>query len=98
LKNSWGESIGAKGGIGFFCFLATLPCIALVVGGGVLMAKVAPLGIALIAIGVIGMLIVSLVSSALSAIVQAAIYMYGSSGDAPSGFEAGNLRGAFARV
>lgn len=96
LKSSWGEAIGAKGGIGFFCFLATLPFIGLIIGGGVVMMNVTSLGIALIACGVIGLLIVSLVSSALSAIVQAAIYMYGSSGDAPSGFEASNLRGAFA--
>ncbi|KAA5541785.1 hypothetical protein FYK55_16370 [Roseiconus nitratireducens] len=96
LKSSWGEAVGAKGGIGFFCFLAMLPCIALIIGGGVLMSQSAVLGIALLAFGVIGLLIVSLVSSALSAIVQAAIYMYGSSGSAPRGFEASNLRGAFA--
>ena len=97
LKSSWGESLGAKGGIGFFCFLATLPCIAFVVAGVALFAKAAPLGIALVACGVLGMLIVSLVSSALSAIVQAAIYMYGSTGNAPSSFEASNLRGMFAK-
>ena len=32
-----------------------------------------------------------------SAIVQAAIYMYGSTGNAPSSFEASNLRGMFAK-
>jgi hypothetical protein len=96
LKSSWGEAIGAKGGIGFFCFLAMLPCLALIIGGGVMLGKIVPLGIALIVLGVIGMLIVSLISSALSAIAQAAIYMYGASGDAPTGFQVSNLRGAFA--
>ena len=96
LKSTWGESLGAKGGIGFFCFLAMLPCIALLFAGLWMMSQTTSIGIALIALGVVGMLIVSLVSSALSAIVQAAIYMYGSTGNAPSGFESNNLRGAFA--
>ncbi|QDS90992.1 hypothetical protein CA51_52440 [Rosistilla oblonga] len=98
LKSTWGESLGAKGGIGFFGFLASLPCIALIVGGGFLTASIGAAGIAVIVLGVIGLLLVSLISSAMSAIVQAAIYMYGSSGDAPGGFEANNLRGVFAKA
>ncbi|MEM9587509.1 MAG: DUF6159 family protein, partial [Planctomycetota bacterium] len=98
LKNSWGEALGAKGGIGIFSFLAMLPCVALIIGGVVAAAsQMIALGIALGVLGVVGILLVSLISSALSSIVQAAIYMYGSSGDAPTGFEASNLRSMFAK-
>lgn len=98
LKSSWGEALAGNSSIGFFCFLAMLPCIGLIVGGGTLVGnQMAIPGGALIATGVLGVLLVSLISSALSAIVQAAVYMYGSSGNAPVGFESSTLRGAFAR-
>lgn len=98
LKSTWGESLGAKGGIGFFGFLASLPFIVMIVGGAFLTASIGVAGVAVIVLGVIGLMIVSLATSAMSAIVQAAIYMYGANGDAPAGFDAGNLRGLFAKA
>ncbi|MCM2374787.1 DUF6159 family protein [Aporhodopirellula aestuarii] len=97
LKSSWGEALAGNSSIGFFCFLAMLPCIGLIIGGGVVAGNgMALLGAALALIGVLGILLVSLISSALSAIIQAAVYMYGASGTAPSGFESSTLRSAFA--
>jgi len=96
LKESWGESMGAHFGIGFIIFLFMLPGIGLIVGGGLLLATVPALGVALIVIGVIFLLVVSLVSSAVSAISQAAVYLYGANGEAPDGFEADSLGAAFA--
>ncbi len=96
LKGTWGESLGASGGIGFFCFLAMLPCMALIGVGAFLLTQSVALGVAMIVLGVVGLLIVSLISSALSAIIQAAIYLYGASGKVPDGFDTGTLRAAFA--
>ncbi len=96
LKESWGESMGAHFGIGFIIFLFMLPGIGLIVGGGLLLATVPALGVALIVIGVIFLLVVSLVSSAVSAISQAAVYLYGANGETPDGFEADSLGAAFA--
>ena len=95
LRKSWGESMGAHVGIGFAVLLAMLPCIGLVIGGGFLLGVSVPLGISVIVIGVIAILVVSLISTALSAISQAAIYLYGSSGDTPEGFDKECLAAAF---
>ncbi|TWU41000.1 hypothetical protein Poly41_18350 [Novipirellula artificiosorum] len=99
LKSSWGEALAGNSSIGFFCFLAMIPCIVLIVTGGIMLGgNLAIVGGILVVLGVIGILIVSLISSALSAIVQAAVYMYGASGDAPTGFDASTLRSAFSRA
>lgn len=95
LREAWGESMGAHLGIGFIVFLAMLPGIGLIVGGAALVAATPPLGFALIVIGVLALLVVSLISSAVSAISQAAIYLYGANGDTPQGFEAESLVAAF---
>ena len=96
LREAWGESMGAHLGIGFVVFLAMLPGIGLIVGGIALVAATPSLGFALIVIGVLALLVVSLISSAVSAISQAAIYLYGANGDTPQGFEAECLGAAFA--
>ena len=88
--------MGAHLGIGFVVFLAMLPGIGLIVGGIALVAATPSLGFALIVIGVLALLVVSLISSAVSAISQAAIYLYGANGDTPQGFEAECLGAAFA--
>jgi Family of unknown function (DUF6159) len=98
LKNSWGEAFAGNASIGFFSFLLMLPAIGLIIGGVMLLANEMMLfGGVLIGLGICVMLVVSLVSSALSAIIQAAVYMYGSSGETPSGFDSGALQAAFAR-
>jgi TctA family transporter len=47
--------------------------------------------------GALWLLVVSLVSSAMSAIVLAALYMYGVTNQVPQAFDASLLTGAFAR-
>lgn len=96
LKESWGESMGAHFGIGFIVFLFMLPGIGVIVGGSMLLATVPALGVALIVIGIVALLVVSLISSAVSAISQAAVYLYGASGETPDGFETESLGAAFA--
>lgn len=97
LRKSWGEALAGNSSIGIFCFLAMLPCLGLIVAGVALAGNEFAIGGILLAVlGGVGVLVVSLVSSALSAIVQAAVYMYGANGDAPAGFETTTLRSAFA--
>lgn len=97
IRRAWGESLVANLGMGLFIFLFNLPAIALVFGGVALMNTSVPLGAALLALGIVGMLFVSLISSALNAIVLAALYLYAVSEQTPSAFGAAQLQAAFAR-
>lgn len=97
LRKTWGESLTSNVGIGLITSLLILPAVALIVlGAFVIGAGQVVLGGAVIATGALIALAVSLVSSALSAIVLAALYLYGATDRAPSAFDANLLRGAFA--
>ncbi len=97
LRKAWGESIGAHFGIGAMVFVASLICILPIVGGGFAIGAglVVPGGI-LIACGVLGLILVSLISSALDSILLAALYLYAADGAVPEQFDKGLLRQAFA--
>ena len=95
MKKTWGESLGANMGIGFITFLASLIAI-LPIGGGIALMSASPLlGGTLIAIGIIWVLFVSLVSSALGSILLAALYIYASEGQMPQHFKPKMIEGAF---
>ena len=96
MRDAWGESLGAKFGIGFFSFLASLLGVAAIMGGIFLMSSSQVLGGTLIAIGVIWILLVALVTSALTTIMRAALYVYAVDGKAPEMFDESMIRGAFA--
>ena len=95
LRKAWGESLAANFGIGFFVFLA---CLAALVPAilGILSGQPALLAIG-ITITVLMWIIISLVSSALSAILLGAIYLYASEGRAPKQFDESLLSHAFER-
>lgn len=98
LKQTWGEALAAHFGIGFIVFLATLPAIALIVGGVIVSATAtAALGFVLIAFGVIGVMLVSLISATLNTIIIAALYLFAADGKGPEQFDERLLRSAFAR-
>lgn len=97
LRRTWGEALSANFGIGVIVFLAMLPAIALLFGGGVLLAQEQfALGGALLGLGLVALLVVSLVSSALNAIVLAALYLYAADDAVPRGFDQRVLERAFA--
>lgn len=97
LRRTWGEGLAANFGIGLFVFLAMLPAIACLFAGGWLMSQEqVPLGVTLLAVGLAGVLLVSLISSALDAILLAALYLYAADHETPSGFDARLLGSAFA--
>ena len=95
LRTRWGEALGANFGIGLISFLATLPAIALIAGGGFVMANNAVLGGILIGLGVIGLIFVSLCSTTLNSVILAALYLFAAEEVVPGGFDPKLLRTAF---
>ncbi len=94
LKSTWGENLAARVGFGILGLVAVLPAVLLmfVLGslGGVGL-------IAGIAIGVVWIAVVVVVMTALNAVFQAALYLYATSGMAPSGFEGSSIGESFRR-
>ncbi|TVP95740.1 MAG: hypothetical protein EA381_18190 [Planctomycetaceae bacterium] len=96
LKRTWGESFAANFGVGLITFLASLVAIIpVVVGVFALTSGQAILGGIAIALGVCGLLAVSLISSALKAILVAALYLYAAEGSVPGQFDERIFRDAF---
>jgi len=96
LRHTWGEALTANFGIGLFVFLATLVAfVPIALGVVALGAGLAPLGILAIVVGVILVIVVGLISSALNAIVIAALYLYAAEGSVPKHFDNRLLADAF---
>lgn len=92
LRRTWGESLIRYYGMGLVAFLCALPCFALIAGGiAVATPVVSP---ALIVVGVIALIVVSLVFSLASTVFNTALYHYATTG-APAGFDMDVLQGAF---
>jgi len=97
MKSTWGESLVANFGIGMIVFLASLLAFIPIVLGGVAMASEQfVLGGIAIAMGVILLLLISLISSALNAIIIAALYLYAAEKTVPKQFSDDLFRQAFA--
>jgi hypothetical protein len=90
VRKVWGESVVANVSIAAVGFLTTVLYTML---SGILVAVLAAAGllntasaIALLAVGILGLIILLLVFSVLSGIVKAAVYHYATSGEAPESF------------
>ncbi len=97
LKRTWGEALTANFGIGIVVFLASLVAIVPIIGGAIVIGSgmVVP-GIILIVLGVVGLMIVSLVSSAMNTIIIGALYLYAAEGTVPQQFDDDLFKRAFA--
>jgi hypothetical protein len=93
LKQTWGENVVAQAGFGLFAMVASIPGIALI-AIGVATNEVAAL-VGLGAIGVVWVLVVSVVVSAMSGIYRIALYRFAVDGKAPGAFANADLGGAF---
>lgn len=95
LRKTWGEQIIGSGGIGLVFSLAIVAEIALT---GLLAAlvsgSVAAVAVVL-ALGVLGFVLLAVLSSALSGIYKAAVYEYAVRGDVAEQFDAAMIAGAF---
>lgn len=97
MRKTWGEALVSNWGIGFIVFALSLLGILPIFAGGFLLATdMAAIGIVLIAVGVLILITVSLISSALNSIILAALYIYAAEDQMPEGFDSTLVRGAFA--
>ena len=96
LRKTWGEALTANVGIGVLVFLASLVAfVPIVLGIMALVSGQAVLGGVLIAAGVVGLMLVSLISVALGSILLAALYLYAAEGTVPQHFDNRLLQDAF---
>lgn len=92
FKRTWGENVIGNAGVGLVSFLASLPAIAIFAIG---VATGGPGGIGLMVIGGLALLVVAVVTTALSGIYQTALYRYAANGDVAPAFADANLGQAF---
>ena len=92
LKSTWGENLAARVGFGLLGFVAMLPAVLLFAVFGSLGGVGLIVGVA---IGVVWIAVVVVVMTALNAVFQAALYLYATSGMAPSGFEGSSIGESF---
>ncbi len=98
MKRTWGESLSASFSAGFINFMLSLPGIILIFPGIFVIASGNTLfGVVLIVGGVILLLLASLISSAVNAILLTAIYLYATEGNIPEYFDRNMIAHSFAR-
>ena len=96
LRKTWGESLAANFGVGIMTFLAMLLAIVPVGLGVMAMASGATIpGVVLVALGITLVIVISLVSSALSSILLGALYLYAADGEVPQQFDPSTFENAF---
>jgi hypothetical protein len=96
LRKTWGESLSGNFGIGLITFAGMLlAMVPLVLGGFALANGMTALGVAGIVCGILALITMSLISSALSSILLGALYLYAADGEVPQQFDARLLRDAF---
>ena len=93
FKQTWGENVAAQVGFGLLGSLAALPG-ALVIGLGIKAGG--SVAFAAIVVGVVWMLLVAMVVTALSGIFQTALYRYAAGRESSNAFGGGELQSAFA--
>ncbi len=93
LRSTWGEQLTFSFGLGLIGIVAALPGIALAIGLGV--TGVVALQVVGVAVGVLWVLAVIAVTSALSAVFKTALYRYTRQQPVDVAFETADLSGAF---
>jgi hypothetical protein len=96
LKQTWGDALLGKIGLGFFKMLLAIPAVLLILLGAALCTfKMVVLGIPLIILAVLYAMAFATVSAALDAIFLGALYQYAAHHQVPAGFDAGAFERAF---
>jgi uncharacterized membrane protein len=93
FRHTWGENVAAQFGFGIFGVIAAIP--AIIVVAAVASADVLPLTIAVGAVAVAWLAIVSIVISAMTGIYKVALYHYAVDGEAPAPFSTEDMKSAF---
>ena len=98
MKRTWGESLSATFSAGFINFVLSLPGILLFFSGVFMMVSGnSSFGVVLIGGGIVLLVVASLISSAVNAILLAAIYLYATERDVPEYFDRDLIAHSFAR-
>jgi Family of unknown function (DUF6159) len=92
FKRTWGENVVGNAGVGLVSFLAALPGAAVFAIG---ISSGGAAGVGLMVLGGAWLLLVAVVSSALSGIYQTALYRYAASGAVAPAFADADLGQAF---
>jgi len=95
LKKTWGEQLISNVSFGLVFTVLAIPGILLMVAGFFTGSTVGV--IACLALGMIYLLLLATVQSALQAIFNTALYLYAREGQVPAGFESGMLDSAMAQ-
>lgn len=95
LRQTWGEALVGKVGIGFVLFLLALPWLGLLIGGAYAAGLGWTAGWVLLGVAAAYFLVWLAVGPALNGIHLAALYQYALHGEAPSGFDRATLATAF---
>ncbi|MEO7433649.1 MAG: DUF6159 family protein [Dokdonella sp.] len=97
LKRTWGENLTGNVGIGLVSGLAIVAWVMMSAGLVALATSTQSVAavIAAVAVGIIGIVTLSLVQSALQGVYAAALHRYAQTGDAGIGFERALLADAF---
>jgi hypothetical protein len=99
LRRTWGEALVGNMGLNFILFLLAIPCLMLLILGGVLLFQgMQVAGIVLLAAAGISFLIHMAISSALNTIFLSALYLYASEERVPEGFDRNVMTTAFGRA
>lgn len=97
LRKTWGESLSGNFSIGLIGGVASLAgVVPIVLGGMAISSGMIAVGAAAIALGVAWLLVVALISTTLDSILVAALYLYASTGQAPTQFDEAVLADSFA--
>jgi hypothetical protein len=92
FKRTWGENVLGNAGVGLVSMLASLPAIVLFAIGA---TSGGAARVGLMVLGGLWLLVVAVVSSALSGIYQTALYRYAASGTVAPAFAGADLGQAF---
>lgn len=97
IKARWGESAAGAATIGVVTFLVALVVVVggVVVGIALIAARLAPLGVAVLAATFVCAVVISFVSTALNQIFRVAVYQYAVTGETVGGFDPRLLQAAF---
>jgi hypothetical protein len=96
IRRTWGESLAANFSVGLIFFLASLiGFIPLILGIMLLVNSQVVLGTILLFSGILSLIAISLVSSAVNSILIAGLYLFAAEGSVPQSFDNNLLRNAF---
>lgn len=97
IKSRWGESAAGAATIGVVTFLVTLVVVVGGMVGGIALiaARLAPLGLVVLAATFAVAVVISFISTALSQIFRVAVYKYAVTGETVGGFDHRLLQSAF---